>query len=351
LHIGKKFIPRGIMLDKSTPTFDDTLYVVKDRLNKDGVVVYAIVRDAMFFLPAFLDHYRKLGVRSFFFLDDNSNDGTLEYLLEQSDCTVAGSARRYSDRIAGERAPHVWKSQIPHQFLLGRWALCADADEFLCLPPSVRTLDALTDMLNRRGATAMPAVMVDFYPRTVEQMESFGVPRTRDELFRSYPWFDAGPYFHWAKGERQPNTPFGGVRARLLSKYRIAHRRSAKSRVKKFLKSLRFRVGYGQNISKVPLVKWRPQFHYRGAHSLNMAPDTDILLPIAHFKFTANLPMNIESAITSGAYSGNSRAYFEYSKLIDTIKANDGTFLGANSVRFEKVEDFRKHGLMKFKDP
>ena len=34
----------------------------------------------------FLSHYRSLGVKRFELVDDNSNDGTREFLFEQSDC-------------------------------------------------------------------------------------------------------------------------------------------------------------------------------------------------------------------------------------------------------------------------
>ena len=43
----------------------------------------------------FLSHYRSLGVKRFVFIDDNSNDGTREFLFEQSDCMVLGSSYTY----------------------------------------------------------------------------------------------------------------------------------------------------------------------------------------------------------------------------------------------------------------
>ena len=44
-----------------------------------AATVCAIVHDEMFFLEAFLAHYRRLGADRFIILDDCSTDGTIEH--------------------------------------------------------------------------------------------------------------------------------------------------------------------------------------------------------------------------------------------------------------------------------
>ena len=46
-------------------------------------VVCCLVRDGAYWLPSFLDHYRKIGVKEFFFLDNGSRDETLKILKNE----------------------------------------------------------------------------------------------------------------------------------------------------------------------------------------------------------------------------------------------------------------------------
>src|SRR5688500_9282519 len=63
------------------------------------VNLYAIVRNEMFFLPAFFDHYRGLGVEQFIILDDKSDDGTSEFLLSQTDCVVLTTGAAFGEQV------------------------------------------------------------------------------------------------------------------------------------------------------------------------------------------------------------------------------------------------------------
>lgn len=325
---------------------DETLRVVKGRIDPDAFPVFAIVRNERWLLPAFLDHYRRLGVGRFLFLDDRSDDGTLELLSGQPDCVLLASDRRYGDRVGGMRCVHVWKTQIPRQLLPGRWALCADADELLFIPGIFDSLPALMRELDARGVRAAAAAMVDFHPESLERMETLSPPSDREALLDACPWFDR-------PADASGRAAYGGARERLLRRFDISLRGLSKTgldRLRRRLRDVLFGKRYVKAIStrKVPLVKWSPDLVYTGSHTLNVAPDPRILLPLAHFKFTADLPKKIVAATASRAYSDGSRAYFEYEKLLGAMKAGGGSFLGPRSVRFTGPEDFERAGLMAF---
>ncbi len=59
---------------------------------------FATCRDERLRLPAFLKHYRDLGIDRFFIVDNDSNDGTADYLVDQPDVhlfrTANGTANR-----------------------------------------------------------------------------------------------------------------------------------------------------------------------------------------------------------------------------------------------------------------
>ena len=115
----------------------------------------------MFFLEAFLAHYRRLGADRFIVLDDRSTDGTMAFLAAQPDVMVVGSGIRYFAevpyppetlaRIRETRAVRLWRDQMLDQFCTGQWAVVVDPDEFLALPAD---LPAFFASLAAEGAEA-----------------------------------------------------------------------------------------------------------------------------------------------------------------------------------------------------
>ena len=333
--------------DKLTPL--GRISIAGGRLDPDLPTVCTILRDEMFFLPAFLEHYRQIGVRQFFILDDGSTDGTAAYLAAQPDCVIARSAHRYGDRIGKKRAVHVWKSEMPGSFLPGRWVLTLDADEFLFLPPEHRTVGDLTGALDRAGATAAQGVLVDFYPENLDRMRAAGSPAGADELFASYPYFDAGPYLEWSGGRGDWVRRYCGVRGRMLRRYGVSRKEMGFSGPRRLLYRATALVrgkSYNRFVGKVPLVKWTEGSAYLNSHRLNREVGGDVLLPMAHFKFTSDLDRKIGDAVESGSYTEGSREYVEYRELLRAMEADGGCFLGPESRRFTGTPDLERAGLL-----
>ena len=333
--------------------WDKSLRIVAGNVQPDPLSAYCVVHNEMFFLPAFLEHYRALGVEQFLFVDDRSTDGTLQFLTAQRDCVVLQSDLRFGEKINGQRAGPMWRNEIPHRYFIGKWAVCVDADEFLFIPPQFATFDELAAVLDKRSISAVAAAMVDFYPATLNELETNPPPVNKMELFSGYPWFDAGPYFKWSLFSKRPIVLDGGVRERLWLKHGISKRGYFKSGLKLAAHRLKRLVVGDRNINsigKVPLVKWSADKFYLHSHTLNKQPDRSVVLPIAHFKFTSYLAKKIEMAIASRAHAGGSRAYFAYADLLAAMRAGDRSFLGPKSVKFTGVEDFAANGLLKF-DP
>ena len=87
-------------LPRALEDFDDFRVLGRDLSAHPGFTLTSVVKNEMFFLPAFLAHYRALGVRRFVFLDDRSTGGTRQYLLEQPEGMVLGSGRRFGDIVS-----------------------------------------------------------------------------------------------------------------------------------------------------------------------------------------------------------------------------------------------------------
>ena len=84
------------------PIRDGELTRVDDRpmlLDADRIRVLTVIRNERWRLPWFLDYYRGLGVDEFYFVDNDSTDGSLEYLRDQPDVRqVLGDQERAGNR-------------------------------------------------------------------------------------------------------------------------------------------------------------------------------------------------------------------------------------------------------------
>ena len=205
-----------------------------------GVTAVSIVRNELFFLPAFLEHYRGLGVARFIFLDDRSSDGTREYLAAQPDCCLLGSELAFSQSVDGMKAHELWRSKIPSHYCHDQWTLVVDVDEFLHIPPSFRDLQSFVSALDDRGERVVGAVMVDFYPPSIQGLEDASPPASKVELFERYPYFDACVHGHWIPEQNKFHRVYGGVRNRLMQTWGIEAGKSQSTarRVRKRLRNI-----------------------------------------------------------------------------------------------------------------
>ena len=63
----------------------------------DELVVVCLVRDGRPYVKSFVEHYRSLGAKHLFFLDNNSTDGTVEALQNYNNVTVLQTMLPYKE--------------------------------------------------------------------------------------------------------------------------------------------------------------------------------------------------------------------------------------------------------------
>ena len=164
-----KLYPKKIWPSYSTPQLrynSNLLELVssEDRLQRivaAPITVVSCVHNELYMLPHFLEHYRQLGTEGFLIVDNLSDDGTLEYLLDQPDVSVFTADTEYKVAQYGV----VWQQAILSNFRVGKWSLIADADEFLALDGSgFCSLNALLEEMEASDADAGRVFMLDMYP-------------------------------------------------------------------------------------------------------------------------------------------------------------------------------------------
>lgn len=244
-------------------------------------VVVCLVKNGAEYLPSFLRHYRRIGARHFYFVDNESTDATRTILADQPDVTVyrtALSHRKFESEI---------RRAIIEKHSRSRWCMCVDIDELFEFPGSdTLTMRGFLDYLNANGFTSVVAYMLDMF--AVDASTS-GV-----YLEDAYPGFDLsdvskGDYFSGFEPFCDRNVLpcpeignyYGGVRQH--------HIRSGESR---FLLTKHPLVFIDHRIEAVTM-----------PHFCNRSRVADVTCLLKHYKLTASLRERIEEGIRTDSFS------------------------------------------------
>jgi hypothetical protein len=200
-----------------------------------------VTRDDADRLPAFLRHYRALGVDHFLVVDNASADRTADFLSDQPDVSVWHAGGSY----AAARFGMDWANGLLRRHASGHWALTVDTDEFLVYPHcDTRPLKALTDWLDSGAIRSFPAMLIDCYPRGA--LGDTACAPGEDPIAAA-PWFDHANYTYRRDPEFRNLWIQGGPRARAF----FADRPEA-----------------APALNKIPLVRWHKRYAY--VHSTHM---------------------------------------------------------------------------------
>lgn len=344
----------GRIVSQSFAAVLDSIDIVSGTPRGDAVSIYSVIRNEMYFLPALLSHYRAMGIEQFLFLDDASDDGSRQYLVAQPDCVVLRSALSFGDAISASlpeggtfsgRAGTLLKRAIAHRFLMGQYALYVDADEFLILPSRFPSMTALYTELKARNIASVAANLVDFYPAGVADLEASHEFGSFDELLAHTPWFDASPLVRIEPGA-QPRSAGPSASTRLFRQFAVHEAPPVVDFLPDWLvDALPFpppRAAW----YKTPIIRWTPGTFMVGSHLANVPPHPDLILAIAHFKFTSDLRRRVDAAIARKSHARKSGKYRQYNKLLQRMREGSGSFLGPLSRHYTGPDDLLECGLI-----
>lgn len=206
-----------------------------DRIRKGDILMFSTLRNERVRLPYFLQYYREMGVNHFFFVDNDSTDGSLDYLDDQPDVSVWHTRSSYNRSRFGVD----WLNWLQMKYAHGHWALVLDPDEFLVYPfCDTRPLRALTDWLDASSIKSFSAMLLDMYPKGRLDENPYQAGQNPLEIAN---WFDSGNYT-MSRNKRFGNLWIqGGPRARMF--FRDAPEKAPA-------------------LNKIPLVKWDRRYAY-----------------------------------------------------------------------------------------
>jgi len=339
----------------SEADFSNHVRIESGRFRDAEVNLYAIVRDEMFFLDAFLDHYRGLGVDQFLILDDSSSDGTREFLSAQTDCLVLSSDLGFGDPVAAKgekgvrtmRAGTLLKRIIPRKYLKDRYALYADADEFLILPEGIDDLRTIIRLLERESIACVAASLVDFYPQDLAELDHSIRARSFSDLLARYPYYDATPLVELVSGD-WPRPLGEGASKRLFREHGIRDVPRVLSKLPTAMTRLLPFPTPRSAWLKTPLIKWDDATWLDGSHNANVPPSHRALLSMVHFKFTFDLKRRTEQALERRSHSRGGQKYRHYEQLLRSMRRHGSNFTAAETARYSSPGTLTAHGLMKW---
>lgn len=265
----------------------------EDRLNAARtaeVAVVACMRNEMFMLPQFLAHYRKLGVGSFLIVDNCSDDGTLEYLLEQPDVALFSVDTDYNLSRYGV----AWQQAMMAAFRVGKWSLVADADELLIWQENqTQTLPDLLKTDAFQGVDAARIFMLDMYPQGSLTQATF-----ETDPFAEAGFVDHDPFLaNWTGRGPFSNMPTWTSALR--------HRLIAGSRTDLFV------------AQKIALLRYQPWMRVSaGLHFLTDVQLSPRELIFAHFKYNADFRRKAQAEVARGQHFNDAEEYRKYLALM-----------------------------------
>lgn len=281
---------------------------------KDTPIAVVVARNERHLLPAFLHHYRQLGVNHFAIVDDASSDDTGPYLAAQPDVDLWTSPLRYAEAGRGR----FWREHLFSHYGRDRWYLIVDTDEFLIFDGSDRGIDlpAVIANLERHRIFRMAAPMIDAYPKGPLASATF------DGTERIMPWqiatyVDASGYT--LRRGKTALELLGGVRRRLFDS--------------------------GAELMKYPLMRVDDacgigiSIHRPIASPQNFAGIFGILL---HFKLFGDTLARASVAVADQQYYRGAR---EYQKFLDRRAIFETTAIFEGSMRIGETREFVEKGF------
>ncbi|THD85394.1 glycosyltransferase family 2 protein [Aliigemmobacter aestuarii] len=259
------------------------------------ILLFSTMRNEKVRLPYFLRYYRDLGINHFLIVDNDSDDGSREYLAEQPDVSLWTTKASYKRSRFGVD----WLNWLQSRYGHNHWTLVVDPDEFFIYPfCDTRPLKALCDWLDASSIKSFSAMLVDMYPKGPIGGQPY---REGQDPFEIAQWFDSGNYT-LAKNKRFGNLWIqGGPRARVF--FADAPERSPA-------------------LNKIPLVRWRREYAYVSSTHMLLPRGLNLVYDewggekasgaLLHAKFLDTFAAKAEEELQRRQHYANSHEYKAY---------------------------------------
>lgn len=264
----------------------------------DTPTVVCVVRNEARRLPIFLEHYKKLGVKHFHIVDNNSSDQTANIAIQQSGITLWKTQASYAKAAFGQ----LWVGAIVRRFGLGKWVLNVDADELLVYADmESKSIAALQNHIESTGFQRAFTPLIDLYLSTSLH------PTDYSHFSKKIPLFDGlhtkQPPYRFEDTRFGPKT-IGGPRARMMA--------ALNQEINPWL-------------SKFSFAKWDSNTAYANIHApypFDRNPN-QCFSALIHLKLLEDFSERVANAIKEREHYRDSIEYCAYQEWLDKTAMTD----------------------------
>lgn len=273
--------------------------------NQYSPTVVCVVKDELERMKLFYNHYRRLGIKKFVVLDNDSSDGTCEYLLNQKDTHVYSVKEPFQTQ-----KKESWIEKLLALEGYNKWYIVVDSDELLDYPGSEEHgIEKFIAYLSNHGYSRAFGLMLDMY----SDKQLFSVDCNALDIPKELCYFDADSYFFVGGYEKNFNKKsfriMGGPRYRMCGSPILQ--------------------------SKQSVFYFTPDVLYRHCHFLYPEIEREeapICFVLRHYKFLKTDENVYKHRIDDGTYHNGSS---EYKQMFKEIERGKNTFYYSKSIRFD----------------
>ncbi len=283
----------------------------------ENPVAICVVKNDLMRMKLFLKYYRNLGVKQFAILDDHSDDGTFEFLSEQSDVMLFTTDKGYTTVRR-----QAWITKIVEQVGFNRWYLILDSDELFDYKDSdKKNLKKLATELHSKGITRQKVILLDMFAADALYSEKIS---NEDDVVKVCNLFFPEYFLEKTLYDKRIR---GGARGVLLNDMK-----------KK-----------SPHVSKYPLIYADERDVFLNSHYyypfVRNKPDKPSSV-LRHYKFLPGDKKKYEERIKKGNFFGNSKDYVayltieqnvDYKKIVETMEVYKD-FSSTNAISIMEVK-------------
>lgn len=245
-------------------------------VDADDLILISMLKNEAWRLPCFLEHYRKLGIKRFVLIDNNSTDNIKALVADEPDIDLYSYPAPFLNTI---------KQAVLHKVLRlygpNRWVVSLDLDELLVFQGMEQhRLKDLSLLAEKHGLFRIRGMMVDLYSNGVR--DDYKLMDDCHKVMEQCKFFDTQSF---KQTVRRYVSIKGGARGRL---------RAQLGRHDKM-----------PEMTKYPLFYFREKdvfihAHYMRPYSDNFA--SECLLGILHYKFSKYDFLKLEESAQDQVY-------------------------------------------------
>lgn len=293
-------------------------------LDRDEVLCFLVVRNELLRLPYLLEFYRSKGIQKFFIAENNSEDGTREFLAKQSDVYLWTTNRSYKEAHMGID----WNEILLKRYGQGHWCLNIDADEILYyLGFESIDIPELCARLESQNKLALPVILLDMYSDKPIRKSLY---KSGEDFLSVCQYFDK-KFYHYKEDNSGPckNMTYfrGGLRQRVFNTEE---------------KDIVFTV------NKIPLIKYDKSVTIYAGHHWTNIPQQHIASArgaLLHFKYLHSFVDYVAREVSRDEHVGGA---FEYKKYQTKLHEEKDLMLfdPHESVKLESSQTLLDCGVM-----